>query len=283
MLQPKDQPQPLSTAGGDALELSILMPCLNEAETLAACIRKARGFLASSNVRGEVIVADNGSTDGSREIAAREGARVVAVETRGYGAAIQGGVAAARGRFVIMGDADDSYDFSALQPFLEELRAGADLVMGNRFRGGIAPGAMPLLHRYVGNPALSFIGRQFFSIGVGDFHCGLRGFNRDRLALLPALTLLALIGIVLAAAWPRRFRFSPLPLAALAVVCAAAVASRVALLAYLDVTAIPAVNGLYLSPVTPLFLLFVVLGVYLAGQFALGALRGRKAVPPEAT
>ncbi len=188
MLQSKDRPQASDTAQNDAVELSIVMPCLNEAETLATCIRKARGFLAAGNVRGEVIVADNGSTDGSQEIAVREGARVVAIEARGYGAAIQGGVAAARGRFVVMGDADDSYDFSRLQPFLDELRAGADLVMGNRFRGGIAPGAMPFLHRYVGNPILSFIGRLFFGARVGDFHCGLRGFNRDRLIALDLRT-----------------------------------------------------------------------------------------------
>jgi Glycosyl transferase family 2 len=163
------------------MELSILMPCLNEAETLAACIRKARSFLATARVRGEVLVADNGSSDGSDAIAAAEGARVVVIETRGYGAALLGGIAAARGRFVIMGDADDSYDFANLMPFLDKLRAGADLVMGNRFRGGFAPGAMPPLHRYLGNPVLSFLGRMFFRIKVGDFHCGLRGFVRERM------------------------------------------------------------------------------------------------------
>lgn len=160
-------------------ELTILMPCLNEAETLATCIDKAREFLRDHQVVGEVVVADNGSTDGSREIAARHGARVVPVAARGYGAALMGGIAAAEGRFVVMGDADDSYDFSNLMPFLEALRGGADLVMGNRFRGGIGAGAMPVLHRYLGNPVLSFLGRLFFRIDIGDFHCGLRGFNRD--------------------------------------------------------------------------------------------------------
>jgi glycosyltransferase involved in cell wall biosynthesis len=163
------------------VELTILMPCLNEAETLAACVRQARRFLADNHVDGEVLVADNGSTDGSREIAAAEGARMVPVPTRGYGAALLGGIEAARGRYVIMGDADESYDFSALMPFVEKLREGYDLVMGNRFKGGIAPGAMKASHQYLGNPVLSGLGRLFFSIPIGDFHCGLRGFNRDRI------------------------------------------------------------------------------------------------------
>lgn len=162
-----------------AIELSIVMPCLNEAETLALCIRKAQGFLRSSGVVGEVVIADNGSTDGSRQIANAMGARLVGVETKGYGAALLGGIAAARGRFVIMGDADDSYDFLALMPFVTALRGGGDLVMGNRFQGGIAPGAMPPLHRYLGNPVLSFLGRRLFNARIGDFHCGLRGFRRD--------------------------------------------------------------------------------------------------------
>ncbi len=166
------------------LELTILLPCLNEAETLAACIRQAQAFLRDHNVEGEVVVADNGSTDGSREIAVAEGARVVPVPVRGYGAALLGGIEAARGRFVIMGDADQSYDLSALMPFVEQLRSGADLVMGNRFKGGIAPGAMPFSHRYLGNPVLSALGRLFFTIPIGDFHCGLRGFNRDRIRAL---------------------------------------------------------------------------------------------------
>ena len=160
------------------------MPCLNEAETLAICVRKARGFLDASRIQGEVIVADNGSQDGSVAIALQEGARIVPVAARGYGAALLGGIADARGRYIIMGDADDSYDFSDLGTFVEQLRAGADLVVGNRFRGGIAPGAMPLLHRYLGNPILSFLGRLFFFVKIGDFHCGLRGFNRDRILAL---------------------------------------------------------------------------------------------------
>ncbi len=155
------------------------MPCLNEAETLAVCIRKALGCLSENGISGEVIVADNGSTDGSQAIAEAEGARVVPVEAKGYGNALMGGIEAARGRYVIMGDADDSYDFSALGPFIEKLRKGNDLVMGNRFWGGIAPGAMLALHRYLGNPVLSGLGRLFFRCPVGDFHCGLRGFSRE--------------------------------------------------------------------------------------------------------
>ena len=166
------------------IELSIIMPCLNEAETLATCIRKARSYLAESGVIGEVVVADNGSTDGSQEIALAEGALVVQVPRRGYGAALLGGIEAARGKFVIMADADDSYDLTALEPFLKGLRGGADLVMGNRFKGGIAPGAMPFLHKYLGNPVLSWLGRLFFRSPIGDFHCGLRGFDRKRIKAL---------------------------------------------------------------------------------------------------
>src|SRR6516165_6444820 len=160
------------------------MPCLNEAETVAPCVRKAIGFLSESGISGEVLVADNGSTDGSQRLAADAGARVVPVSDKGYGNALMGGIVAARGKYVIMGDADDSYDFTNLMPFVEELRKGADLVMGNRFQGGIAPGAMPALHRYLGNPVLSFIGRLFFRSKIGDFHCGLRGFNRDSVLAL---------------------------------------------------------------------------------------------------
>jgi glycosyltransferase involved in cell wall biosynthesis len=163
-----------------AVELSILMPCLDEAETVGSCVRAARAWLERSGVDGEVLVADNGSTDGSQALAEAEGARVVPIPRRGYGAALLGGIEAARGTYVVMGDSDESYDFGALDPFLAELRDGADLVMGNRFRGGIADGAMPRLHRYLGNPVLSGIGRLFFHIPVGDFHCGLRGFRRDR-------------------------------------------------------------------------------------------------------
>ncbi|PKK15516.1 MAG: glycosyltransferase family 2 protein [Thermomonospora sp. CIF 1] len=160
------------------------MPCLNEAETLETCIRKALGFFEEHGIDGEVVVADNGSTDGSQQIARAAGARVVPVADRGYGNALMGGIRAARGRYVVMGDADDSYDFTALMPFLKELRDGADLVMGNRFKGGIEPGAMPPLHRYLGNPVLSFIGRLFFGSKIGDFHCGLRAFRRDSILRL---------------------------------------------------------------------------------------------------
>ena len=166
------------------IELTILMPCLNEAETLAICIEKALGFLRRSGISGEVLIADNGSSDGSQEIAVRLGARVIQVPEKGYGAALIAGIAAARGRYVIMGDSDDSYDFSVLDPFIAKLRDGFDLVMGNRFKGGIAPGAMPPLHRYLGNPVLSTIGRIFFASPIRDFHCGLRGFSRDAMAAL---------------------------------------------------------------------------------------------------
>ena len=161
------------------LELTILMPCLNEAETLAVCIRKALGYLERSGVAGEVLIADNGSTDGSQEIATSLGARVVPIPAKGYGSALLGGIKAARGRYVIMGDSDDSYDFSRLENFVEKLREGWQLVMGNRFQGGIAPGAMPKLHRYLGNPVLTSIGRLLYGSPSGDFHCGLRGFDRQ--------------------------------------------------------------------------------------------------------
>jgi glycosyltransferase involved in cell wall biosynthesis len=160
------------------MELTILMPCLNEAETLAVCISKAKNWLSSEGISGEVLIADNGSSDGSQRIARALGARVLEVSTRGYGAALYAGASNAKGRFVIMGDSDDSYDFSNLMPFLEELRKGTDLVMGNRFAGGIEKGAMPWKNRYIGNPALSFLGRFLFKIPVRDFHCGLRGFSK---------------------------------------------------------------------------------------------------------
>src|SRR3984893_7757143 len=166
-------------------ELSILMPCLNEARTLASCIKKAQLFLKLQSVSGEIVVADNGSTDGSIEIAEKLSARVVRVPTRGYGAALAAGIEAARGKYVIMGDSDESYDFSALSPFVEKLREGYDLVMGNRFRGGIAPGAMPSMHRYFGNPFLTAVGRLFFSCKkCGDFYCGLRGFRKKAIETL---------------------------------------------------------------------------------------------------
>ncbi len=178
----------IRAASTKELELTILMPCLNEAETLAVCIAKARAFLDKAGISGEVLIADNGSTDGSQEIATAIGARVVPVPQKGYGAALLGGIAAAKGRFIIMGDADDSYDFSALEAFVARLRDGADLVMGNRFQGGIEPGAMPPLHRYLGNPVLSFVGRLFFRIKTGDFHCGLRGFNAQSIRKLDLQT-----------------------------------------------------------------------------------------------
>ena len=160
-------------------ELTIVMPCLNEAETLEVCINKARGFIEKYGIDGEVVIADNGSTDGSQGLATKCGARVVDVAAKGYGCALMGGIRAARGRYVIMGDADDSYDFVNLMPFVEKLREGHDLVMGNRFRGGIKPNAMPPLHKYLGNPVLTFIGRLLFKSPSGDFHCGLRGFRKD--------------------------------------------------------------------------------------------------------
>lgn len=164
------------------------MPCLNEAATLPVCIQKARAFLDRAGVAGEVLVSDNGSTDDSQAIAEAHGARVVHAPQRGYGAALMNGIAHARGRYVVMGDADDSYDFSRLDAYLAELRCGAELVMGNRFQGGIAPGAMPFLHRYLGNPVLSFIGRLFFRVPIGDFHCGLRGFSREAVLKLGLVT-----------------------------------------------------------------------------------------------
>ena len=166
------------------VELTILMPCLNEARTLPSCIGKARSFLARTGIAGEVLVADNGSTDGSQELARRHGARVIAVSEKGYGSALIAGIRAARGRYVIMGDSDDSYDFSQLDLFLDRLRGHAQLVMGNRFAGGIQAGAMPLLHRYLGNPVLTTIGRMLFESPCKDFHCGLRGFERDAILKL---------------------------------------------------------------------------------------------------
>ncbi len=164
------------------------MPCLNEAATVADCVKQARDALAKYAISGEVIVADNGSTDGSRELAAAAGARVVPVPLRGYGSALLTGIASARGEYVVMGDADGSYDFMAIETFVTKLREGYDLVMGNRFKGGIAEGAMPFLHRYLGNPVLSFLGRLFFGSDVGDFHSGLRGFRRSSILALDLRT-----------------------------------------------------------------------------------------------
>ncbi len=158
--------------------LTILMPCLNEAQTIEGCIREALKFLTRSGHAGEVLIADNGSTDGSQALAIKAGARVIQVELKGYGAALRAGIEASHSRFVIMGDSDASYDFSNLDGFVAALTEGHQLVMGNRFAGGIAHGAMPRLHRYLGNPVLSFLGRVFFDSPLRDFHCGLRGFDR---------------------------------------------------------------------------------------------------------
>lgn len=186
LTQPGMEPMPADARR--PVELSIVMPCLDEAATVATCIRKAQRYLTESGIDGEVVIADNGSTDDSPAIARSLGARVVNVETKGYGSALSGGIAAARGRFIIMGDADDSYDFSNLSPFVAKLREGYDLVMGNRFTGGILPGAMPPLHRFVGNPLLTAIGRVFFRSPCGDFHCGLRGIRKDSAARLDLRT-----------------------------------------------------------------------------------------------
>ncbi|HZZ46421.1 MAG TPA: glycosyltransferase family 2 protein [Pseudonocardia sp.] len=170
--------------GTETIELSVVLPCLNEAETLATCIDKALESLRLLDIVGEVVVADNGSTDGSQDIARAHGARVVDVPRRGYGAALHAGFQAARGEYVLMADADDSYALDDLGAFVESLRGGAELVMGNRFKGGIEAGAMPFLHRYLGNPVLSKLGRLFFKIPVHDFHCGIRAFRRDRMLSL---------------------------------------------------------------------------------------------------
>jgi glycosyltransferase involved in cell wall biosynthesis len=170
-----DEPVP----AGEAIELSVVMPCLNESETVGVCVRKALASLHEAGIRGEVIVGDNGSTDGSVELAQSEGARVIHIAEKGYGSALKGSILAARGKYVLMADSDDSYDFGHVMRFLEQLRAGSDLVMGNRFRGGIAKHAMPPLHRYLGNPVLTAIGRLFFHSPCDDFHCGMRGFRRD--------------------------------------------------------------------------------------------------------
>jgi hypothetical protein len=168
-----------------SLEVTVLLPCLDEAETVGTCVEKARRSLEELGVEGEVLVSDNGSADGSPEIARRAGARVITVPERGYGAALLAGTENARGRYVIMADADDSYDLGELGPFVNALREGHDVVMGNRFRGGIAEGAMPWLHRYLGNPVLSWLGRTLFGLKeVGDFHCGIRGFDRERMLAL---------------------------------------------------------------------------------------------------
>ena len=182
LLDQADMVRTESHSGRPAPEITILMPCLNEAETLAACIREAQAAIESAGVSGEVLIADNGSTDGSGELARSLGARVVDVRTPGYGSALTGGIAAARGQYVLMGDADGSYDFGELPKFLAALRAGKDLVMGCRLPAGggrVLPGAMPWTHRWIGNPVLTALGRLFFAVPAHDFHCGLRAFRRD--------------------------------------------------------------------------------------------------------
>src|SRR5881392_1882649 len=169
-----------------AVEVSVVIPCLNEANSLAYCVDKARKVLQEAGLSGEVVVADNGSTDGSIEIAEEHGARVIRVAERGYGAALRAGIAGARGPFIIMGDADDSYDFTDVPRFVEKLHEGNDMVMGNRFRGEIKPGAMPPLHKYFGNPGLTAVLNTLFHVHIGDSYCGMRGFTRslyDRLDL----------------------------------------------------------------------------------------------------
>jgi len=194
------------------LELSIIMPCLNEAETVGICIEKAQRCLVALGVSGEVLIADNGSTDGSDQIACQRGARVVHVETRGYGSALMGGIAAARGKFIIMGDADDSYDFTALAPFIEKLHEGYDLVLGNRFKGGIRLKAMPALHRFLGNPVLSGIGRLFFRSPCKDFHCGLRGFSKAAITALDLRTTgMEFASEMIVKATLRKFKIAEVP------------------------------------------------------------------------
>jgi len=173
------QPLAVTVKEPEGIEVSVVMPCLNEAQTLGSCIGKAQRAMREAGINGEVIVGDNGSSDGSVEIAVRLGARVVNVRRRGYGNALMGGIAGAQGKYIVMGDADDSYDFGHIPRFVERLREGADVVMGNRFRGGIQKDAMPALHRYFGNPMLTRVGRLFFHSPVGDFYCGLRGFRKD--------------------------------------------------------------------------------------------------------
>jgi len=162
-----------------SVELSIVMPCLNEAETIAACIKKAQQYLKDNNIQGEIVIGDNGSNDGSQSIATKLGARVIDVEQKGYGSASQGAINAALGKFIITADTDDSHDLINLNPFVDKLKEGYDLVMGNRFKGQRQENSMPFLHRYVGNPILTFIGNLFFKTNIGDFHCGLRGFTKE--------------------------------------------------------------------------------------------------------
>lgn len=177
-----------ASAQSGPVELSVVLPCLDEAETLQTCIDKATASMATAGIVGEVVVADNGSGDGSQAIARSAGAVVVDVDERGYGSALRAGIAAASGEYVIMADADDSYALDDLVPFIVELRNGADLVMGNRFAGGIEDGAMPAIHRYLGNPVLSWVGRRLFNPSIGDFHCGMRGLRRSAIVDLDLRT-----------------------------------------------------------------------------------------------
>lgn len=160
-------------------ELTILIPCLNEEKTLEKCIKKAEKFLCDNNINGEILIADNNSVDNSREIALRNGTRLIVVKEKGYGCALREGIKNANGKFIIMGDADDSYDFLNMESFIEKLREGYELVMGNRFKGKIEKGAMPFMNRYIGNPILSYIGKRLYKCSINDFHCGLRGFKRE--------------------------------------------------------------------------------------------------------
>jgi glycosyltransferase involved in cell wall biosynthesis len=206
-------PQP--TPELQPVEVSIVMPCLNEETTLPACIAKAKAAIAEHGLQAEIVVADNGSTDNSRGIATAMGARVVTASERGYGAAIRSGIEAARGRFIIVGDADDSYDFSLIYPFVERLRQGSDLVVGNRFKGGIDTGAMPWKHRYIGNPLLSGLGRLLFKIRIGDLHCGMRGVRKDayeRMGLVASGMEFASEMVIKAAAKRMRVEEVPIPL-----------------------------------------------------------------------
>src|ERR1043166_4855094 len=171
--------QLLTNVETEAVDVSVVIPCLNEANSLGTCIEKAQKAFADAGLRGEVVIADNGSTDGSVEIAKQAGARVVPVAQRGYGSALKAGIRAARGAFIVMGDADDSYDFSEVPRFVEEWRRGNEVVMGNRFEGEIKPGAMPWHHKYIGNPGLTALLNLFFHSGIHDSHCGMRGFTRD--------------------------------------------------------------------------------------------------------
>ncbi len=179
-----EQPSSAEQVGAKKPEFSFVLPCLNEVLTLEVCVQKCRASAKSNDIDIEIVVADNGSTDGSIDLAKSLGCRVVNVEKRGYGAALIAGINAAEGEYVVMGDADDSYDFSDIEQFVVNLRKGADIVIGNRFKGGVQPGAMPPLHRYLGNPVLSFLGRIFYNTDIGDFHCGLRGFRRDKILSL---------------------------------------------------------------------------------------------------